>query len=121
MIARFFFLIAGIALTVQGLYGLYFFSVWGSGHGADWRGILTSLSFLGFPMGFLCLSISYLWTVRPTLSHFWGYLEFGVCMVVHVVQFVLALTVVGEPLRFGGALLGICLAFANLVFALQNR
>src|SRR5260370_39310467 len=101
MIARFFFLIAGIALTVQGLYGLYFFSVWGSGHGADWRGILTSLSFLGFPMGVFCLSISYLWTVRPTVSHFLGYFEVCGWMVVHVVQVVVALTVVGVALPVG--------------------
>jgi len=121
MIARLFFLIAGIGFIVQGLYGLYFFSAWGPGHGADWLGIFTSLSFLGFPMGILCLSIFYLWTVRSTVAHSWGYLEFGVCMLVHVLQFALAMTVLSEALRFGGALLGIFLGVANLVLALRNR
>jgi hypothetical protein len=121
MIARFFFLIAGIGFIVQGLYTIYFFSARGPGHGADWLGIFTSLCFLGFPMGILCLSIFYLWTVRPTVAHFWGYLEFGVCILLHVLQFALAMTVLSEPLRFGGALLGISFGVANLVLALQNR
>ncbi|PYU31632.1 MAG: hypothetical protein DMG31_11800 [Acidobacteria bacterium] len=119
MIARFSFLTAGIGFTIQGIYGIYFFSARGPGHGDDWRGIFTALSFLGFPMGILCLSIFYLWTVRPTVAHSWGYLEFGVCLLVHAVQFVFALTVLGEPLRFGGALLAISFGLGNFISALR--
>jgi hypothetical protein len=120
LIARSSFLIAGIGFTIQGLYGIYFFSARGLGHGADWLGIFTSLSFLGFPVGILCLSIFYLWTVRPKVAHFWGYLEVGVCLVFHVLQFVLAMTVVSEPLRFGGALLAISFGFSNFMSAFQT-
>jgi hypothetical protein len=120
MIARLFFLIAGIAFSIQGLYGIYFFSARGPGHGDDWLGIFTSLSFLGFPMGILCLSIFYLWIVRPTIPHSWSYLEFVICILIHVVQFVFALTVLGTPLRFGGALLAILFSVSNFMFALRT-
>jgi hypothetical protein len=120
MIARLSFLIIGIGFTIQGLYGIYFFSARGPGHGADWLGILTSLSFLGFPMGMLCLSLFYLWTVRPTIAHSWGYLEFSACILVHALQFVLAITVLGGPLRFGGALLAISFGVINFIFALPT-
>jgi hypothetical protein len=113
------FLIMGIGFTIQGLYGVYFFSGRGPGHGADWLGIFTSLAFLGFPMGVLCLSIFYLWTVRPTTPHSWSYIEFVICTLIQLVQFVFALTVLGEPLRFGGALVAISFGVANFVFALR--
>jgi hypothetical protein len=116
-ISRLLFLIMGIGFTVQGLYGMYFFSIRGPGHGADWLGILTSLSFLGFPMGILCVSIFYLWTVRSTVVHSWGYLEFAVCILIHALQFVLAITILGGPLRFGGALLALSFGISNFIFA----
>ena len=119
MIARLSFPIIGIGFTVQGHYGIYFFSPQGPGHGADWLGILTSLSFLGFPMGILCLSIFYLWTVRSTVPHLWGYVEFGVCLLVQALQFVFAITALGGPLRFGGALLAMSFGVSNFILAFR--
>jgi len=98
-----------------------FSSAWRPGHGADWLGIFTSLSFLGLPVGILCVSIFYLWTVRSKVARFWGYLEVGVCLLLHVLQFVLAMTLASEPLRFGGALLAMLFGISNFMFALKTE
>jgi hypothetical protein len=117
MIARLSFLIAGIGFTIQGFYGIYFFSARGPGYGESWLSIFTALCFLGFPLGILCLSIFYLWTVCPTVARSWGYLQFGACILVHLLQAALAITAVGTPLRFGGALFAISFGISNFIFA----
>jgi hypothetical protein len=120
MFARLVFLIGGIGFTLQGLYGIYFFSARGPGQGEDWLGIFTALSFLGFPMGILCLSIFYSWTVRPMVARSWGYVQFGVCMLIHMFQAALAMTAVSEPLRFGGALLAVAFGASNFMFTFRS-
>ncbi len=71
-------------------------------------------------MAFLCFSILYLWTARPAIPHTWSYVEFVLCILIQAVQFLFAMTVLSEPLRFGGAVLAICFGVGNFIFALRT-